>query len=133
MNYKKDFDKWNSVKKKINDRRLEKLFYKEREIWWSSIGVNVGVEIDGKNESFERPVLILKKINKEQFLGLPITSKDKKGFLYTKIKYNDGLNEGSVNFAQIRIFSSKRLLRKMSMVSKEDFLKLKSKLLEFFE
>ena len=133
MKYKKDFDNWNNVKKKINNRNSDKVYYKEREIWWSSIGVNVGYEMDGKNEYFERPVLILKKINKNQFFGLPITSKDKQGYLYSKIKYSGSLNKGSVNFAQVKVFSSKRLLRKMGMVEKENFLNLKNKLIKFLE
>jgi mRNA interferase MazF len=49
--------------------------FKERDIWWVSIGVNVGFEEDGKHEKFLRPVLILKKFNKELFLGIPNSDK----------------------------------------------------------
>ncbi len=30
---------------------------------WCSIGINVGDEEDGKNELYERPVLVIKKFN----------------------------------------------------------------------
>jgi len=33
-------------------------------IWRCSLGVNLGVEADGKEEHFRRPVLILKAFNK---------------------------------------------------------------------
>ncbi|MFA5871014.1 MAG: hypothetical protein WC842_03995 [Candidatus Paceibacterota bacterium] len=61
MEYKKDFDSWNIQKKKINTRE-KVIFCNIREIWWCSLGVNIGSEEDGKNELFERPVLILKGI-----------------------------------------------------------------------
>ncbi|MDR0299066.1 MAG: hypothetical protein LBI13_03170 [Streptococcaceae bacterium] len=51
--YQKEFDFWNNEKKHLNNR--EKAFYvKEREIWYCSLGVNVGYEIDGKHEQFEK-------------------------------------------------------------------------------
>lgn len=47
----------------------EILFY-EREIWWCSLGVNIGFEQDGTNDLFERPVLVIKKIQPRRALGL---------------------------------------------------------------
>ena len=47
---------------------------KERDIWWCSIGVNIGDEIDGKNELFHRPVLILKKFSSELCLVAPTSA-----------------------------------------------------------
>ena len=37
----KDFDRWNEQKKKLHDGEREVLFH-EREIWWCSLGVNIG-------------------------------------------------------------------------------------------
>ena len=39
----KDFDSWNKEKKEINSHDELVLFH-EREIWWCSIGINVGDE-----------------------------------------------------------------------------------------
>ncbi|MBU2219125.1 hypothetical protein KKG15_01365 [Patescibacteria group bacterium] len=39
----KDFDAWNIQKKKIHSRD-EKILFHEREIWWCSLGVNIGFE-----------------------------------------------------------------------------------------
>lgn len=58
----KDFDTWSKEKKTLEQEGHDSLVFHEREIWWCSIGINVGDEQDGKNERFERPVLVLKKI-----------------------------------------------------------------------
>jgi hypothetical protein len=54
----KDFDRWNERKKIIHDSGENKLYH-AREIWWCSLGVNIGSEQDGDNENYTRPVLIL--------------------------------------------------------------------------
>lgn len=42
---KKDFDSWNTEKKKTNIKRLDfNFFYHNREVWWCAVGINVGVE-----------------------------------------------------------------------------------------
>ncbi len=69
----KDFDTWNKMKKELNRLPIDR-FAHAREIWWCSLGLNVGAEIDGKNENFERPVIVLKVYNVETMLVLPITS-----------------------------------------------------------
>ena len=41
----KDFDKWNIEKKNLDERLINKnSFFYPREVWWCSIGINVGVE-----------------------------------------------------------------------------------------
>ena len=72
----KDFDKWNKNKKELENASIKKYVH-PKEIWWCSLGVNIGAEIDGKNENFERPIIVMKVYNKETMvilpLGLPIT------------------------------------------------------------
>ena len=60
----KDFDTWNALKKHIHQKRFL-AFVHAREVWWCSLGLNVGTEQDGKHTAFERPVLILRKFNRE--------------------------------------------------------------------
>ena len=47
----KDFDRWNSKKKVVN---LSSRFvrFHEREIWWCTIGINVGREQDSDTRDF---------------------------------------------------------------------------------
>ncbi len=119
---RKDFKLWFSIKKKV-DELIQVPQANVREIWWSAIGTNVGVETDGKNELFERPVLIFRKFNSEMFWGLPLTSHERPEKLY----YFQFSLHGEVNTAllsQIRVFSSKRLLRRLGRMSAGQFRKL---------
>jgi mRNA interferase MazF len=126
----KDFNKWNERKKMINDSAKEKDFYfKEREIWWCALGVNIGYEQDGKNDNFERPILILKIFNKEVLWMVPLTSKAQDEKYYYKFKYKDG--EYSVILSQVRLISSKRLLRKIGSFPGKDFKKVRELITEF--
>lgn len=71
----KNFNGWNEVKKITHNNNAPiGSFPKEREIWWSSVGVNIGVETDGKHETFERPVLIIRVFNQEMLWVVPVTS-----------------------------------------------------------
>ncbi len=99
MEYKKDFDGWNKRKKEINSLERGPFFY-EGEIWWSSYGINVGTEMDGKNDLFERPILIIKKINEERMLAVPLTY---------------------VSLSQIREIDSKRLIRCDGRISLKEY------------
>jgi mRNA interferase MazF len=74
----KDFDSWNTLKKRIHDSE-RRLYVKEREIWWCNLGLNIGTEIDGKNKIFERPVLVLKGLSAESAFILPLTTKHSTG------------------------------------------------------
>jgi mRNA interferase MazF len=74
----KEFDRWNSKKKEINSRADDILFH-DREIWWCSLGVNVGSEQDGVSSNFERPMLIIKKFNRRVLWAVPLTRTIKPG------------------------------------------------------
>lgn len=43
LEHQKDFDGWNEKKKKIGEDVCN-IYFKEREIWWCSIGINIGYE-----------------------------------------------------------------------------------------
>jgi len=82
----KDFTHWHHLKTKIDTSHPVPTF-KERQIWWCSIGVNVGVEQDGKDEPFHRPVLVVRKFNRRLFWGIPLTSKRKEFPYYFPIHF----------------------------------------------
>jgi mRNA interferase MazF len=56
----KRFTDWHNLKIKIHNSKSEPVWYKERDIWWVSIGHNIGTEEDGKGKYFNRPVLVIK-------------------------------------------------------------------------
>jgi mRNA interferase MazF len=117
-NWVKDFDGWNRDKKAI-DKKKYLLGMKKREIWYVSVGVNVGVEVDGKNHRFERPMLILKKINHKSAIVVPLTSTVKDEQKY--VAYDFGGVKKAANIAQVRMIDSKRLRRRVGMMPVQDF------------
>ena len=116
----KDFDRWNTEKKLVNEKVINPdLFFHAREIWWCSSGLNVGVEADGKNENFERPMLIIKKFNSDMVWTLPLTTKSKENKYHFRLRH-ETINSWVV-LSQIKTISTKRLLRKLGVISEKDF------------
>ncbi len=123
----KDFDEWNRRKKTINN--VTGLTYiGEREIWWCSIGLNIGSEQDGRNEDFERPVLVLKRFNNSMVLGVPLTSKTKNNPYYYCFSVR------SVSFvailSQLRLLSTNRFTRRMVKIEQSLFEEIRRRIKE---
>ncbi len=121
----KDFDGWNSDKKEI-EMFPTPAFY-ERGIWWCSIGVNVGDEEDGKMHQFERPVLILRKFNKQIAWVLPMSTKHKNNDFYHNLEH-DGVTF-FVILSQLRLISVKRFRRFMRKISPHQFKQIQLKVI----
>ncbi len=123
------FIDWIKLKTKIH--LSEKMRYpKERQIWWASLGQNVGVEINGKHEKFERPVLVVKRYNFDGMLILPITSKTHKGRPFFNFIDSQWRNNTAI-LSQAQSISVKRFLRSMCKMSSDDFVKIKQRLKDF--
>jgi mRNA interferase MazF len=128
----KDFDKWNNIKKEVDRKVVSRdLYFYEREVWWCSLGFNVGVEADGKNNNFERPALIIKKFNGDMVWVAPLTSKERLGGYYHKITHEEG--DSWVCLSQIKTLSTKRLLRKIGMVSHQEFEDIVGKIISYIK
>jgi mRNA interferase MazF len=125
----KDFGKWHELKSYIEEHNGPLLFA-EKEIWWASIGLNIGEEQDGKNEFFERPVLILKKFSRGIFWGLPTSSQIKENEFNFKYSPNEK-EDTSILLSQLRIFSSKRLIRKVVKMNDPDFNEIRKRVSDF--
>lgn len=118
-------DEWNEIKKsteQIND----KLYFKERDIFWARLGQNIGFEQNGKGEEFTRPVVILKKYTKDMFLAIPLSTTSRDGTFFYQFSFLP--NEISTALlVQNRLLSSKRLVKKLGKISEKDFQELKEK------
>jgi mRNA-degrading endonuclease toxin of MazEF toxin-antitoxin module len=124
-----DFDKWNELKKKLNDRKIN-LKFKARDIFFMSIGKNIGSEQLGKGEEFLRPILVYKKLGEYYFLGIPLTSQEKVGSYYFPFKYKkDKLSVAMLN--QIRTFDIRRHKYHDGYINRKLFKKLEEKMIEF--
>lgn len=123
----KDFDTWNERKKVVHDCGSTPFFH-EREVWWCTLGLNVGYEQDG-GDTFERPVLIIKKFNRDVLWALPLTTSDKRNQYYFPIS---GQPNSAVILSQLRLMSSKRLERLMYKLPKSQFKQILVQVQQFF-
>jgi mRNA interferase MazF len=114
----KDFDRWNNLKKRIENTNLA-VFANKREIWWCHLGINVGSEVCGKNDPFERPVLVLKVFTNNLILVAPLSSKHKETKNHIEIRV--GEHTSYLMVEHIKTISTKRLSRKISKVDAETF------------
>ena len=116
---KKDFDVWSDRKKKIHESEENKLYH-SRDIWWCSLGVNIGFEQDGTKVEKSRPVLILKGLSKNTCFVIPLTTSFKKHPMRIFLGEVDGKNASAI-ISQIRVIDTKRLFRKIKKLNKEKF------------
>ena len=124
------FDKWNNLKKKIQEKCI--MPYKQGEIYFMSIGKNIGYEVLGKDELFLRPVLVYKKLSKQTFIGILLSSKEKHGTYFFNFRYSKK-TESTALLNQIRVFDIRRAEYCDGNISISDFGKLKGKLLTLLD
>lgn len=96
------------------------LFPQRREIWWASIGYNIGAEIHGKNQKFDRPVLVIKVFGKDTLFVAPITSNIGRQ-KFTHVFTNHAGRPNAVCVSQLRTISIKRFFRKIADLPEKDF------------
>lgn len=128
------FDKWNEVKKIVqNDEKIR--LFKQRDIFFINMGQNIGFEQNGKGENFVRPIIILKKITNQMFLGIPLSSQLKKGDWFFEFEFDtkDDVSRNIAIIPQIKMFSSRRLLNKIGVIKTKDFEILKQKVKDFID
>lgn len=123
------YDEWNSVKKLIH-KKEKTLHFRQRDIYFISVGRNIGQESYGKKELFLRPVLIYKKLSHTSFIGIPLTSKIKEGSYYFSFNYKKDVISTAM-FNQIRVFDIRRAYYKSGIIKLSDYKKLETKLDEF--
>ena len=127
--YFKDFDKWNSVKKHIHSEE-RKISTRAGEIRWVSCGINVGSEIDGKGESFTRPMLIIHVVGSVLALVIPLSTKIKDIVGYIPFEFQG--KKVSLCIHQMRTISQRRILARKGRISGKRLAWVKSEIKKFF-
>jgi len=118
----KNFDEWNKRKKKLDIAQHQPPLVSEGEIWWASVGENVGSEIGGKSELFSRPVIVLRKLAHGFYFVIPTTTQKRKGSWYVEIR-----QQGKAMIAclqQARAIDYRRLSSKLGTLDDEDFVRV---------
>ena len=106
----KKFNEWNEVKKETDLSEKSPLF-KEREIYNAKIGENIGFEQSGKGDEFVRPVLIVKRLTKEMFFGVPLSTTLREGSFFYGFEFIGRRPPD----ARLEIFSYFAILEKHSL------------------
>ena len=127
----KQFDKWNEVKKETDKTQMH-FRIKPREIFWVKIGQNIGHEEFGKGKEFVRPVIMIRQLTSDLFVGVPTTTtkKDNNDYFHNINYLNHKKDEvhSVAMLLQFKTFSKKRLLSKMGIVDKNEFKNIVEKL-----
>jgi dTDP-4-dehydrorhamnose reductase len=125
----KSFDSWNSQKKELET--LQSIIkFRQRDIIFMKIGLNIGYEQDGKGEEYLRPVLVYKKFSSRTFLGIPLTSKAKFDRFHFEFDFSKDKKSYAI-LSQIRLFDIKRAVYKNRTINQNDYKKLEISLKEF--
>lgn len=125
------FTDWARLKMKLHNKKTEENeYYYAGEIWWASLGQNIGDEQNGKNRNFERPIIIIKAFSARMLLVVPVSSKVKvnRYRILAQIRGKSCI----ANISQMRTISSKRLIRQMGTVSKQDLNAIQRALIHIF-
>jgi len=113
----KDYKDWMRVKTLINNEAPIRSI-KEGDVWWAAMGENVGVELDGKNEKYSRPVVVLKKHGKFCFTGVPLTSREHDGSWYVSFEFQ--MKKQTAVLLQTKLFDVRRLYERIGRVPNSD-------------
>jgi mRNA interferase MazF len=126
------YDEWNEKKKSIAiGEKTSKIYFREGDIWWCSIGLNVASESYGKGEEFRRPILIIKKLSHDTCIAIPLTSKEKVGSWFAEITIG-GERKWAMLY-QIKMIHKKRFQRKIAELDEKDVALVKEKLKTLLE
>ncbi|MDP3989032.1 MAG: type II toxin-antitoxin system PemK/MazF family toxin [bacterium] len=91
----------------------------ERDIWWVSIGENIGSEIDGKSELFSRPVIIFCKLAHGFYFVIPTTTKTKNGSWF--VPFTHGGKSVVACLHRARTIYYRRLSSKLGQIDTDDY------------
>lgn len=130
----KDFEWWNFEKQMI-DSSNKKIYAHPREMRWIKMWINIWTEQNGKGW-YMRPFLIIKKVWSLYF-GIPTTTASIKKhfqFYHTITSFDFGSDEQSVPICsscilnQVKVIDSKRFIKKIGLISEEEYMYIKEKL-----
>ena len=117
------FLEWIGLKQKLHQGTQSPPLVSAGDIWWASIGENVGSEINGKSRLFSRPVIIYKKLAHGFYFVIPTTTKSKVGSWFVPFRQADRNMVASLH--QARAIDHRRLSTKLGQLDDSDFEKVR--------
>jgi mRNA interferase MazF len=119
----KEFFQWIRLKEKLHNSAAITPLVSHGDIWWASIGENVGSEINGKSVLFSRPVIIFKKLAHGFYFVIPTTTKIRDGTWYVQFRHQE--KDMIACLHQARPLDYRRLSSKIGTLDDADFLRIK--------
>ncbi|MEK7201640.1 MAG: type II toxin-antitoxin system PemK/MazF family toxin [Patescibacteria group bacterium] len=119
----KRFLDWIGLKEQLHGAQHRPPLVSQREIWWASIGENVGSEINGKSSRFSRPVIIFKKLSHGFYFVIPTTTQEKTGTWYSGFTYQGKYMLACLH--QARAIDYRRLTSRLGQIDSDDFESIK--------
>ncbi len=119
----KRFFEWIGIKEKLHSIIHKPPYVSGGEIWWASLGENIGSEINGKNRQFSRPVIILRKLSNGFYIVIPLTTQIHYGTWYVNFKQK-GV-EMSACLHQVRSIDYRRVVSYVGQLDDDDFARVK--------
>ena len=113
---------WSFLKQKLSKVNKTPIIH-EGDIWWVSVGQNLGIEINGKGRLFSRPVIVFKKLSKQGFMGIPLTTQPHTGSWYVGFRFQN--QQSYAALSQARVFSVTRLSTLLGQIAEDDMGRVK--------
>jgi len=125
-NMHKDFDAWNESKKNLDSRKHAPHCH-AGEVWWCSIGVNIGSEQDSMSSEYGRPIVVLRKVSRNVFLAVPLTTKIRDGVPFrVRIEFQGAVSDALID--QVRVYDRRRLMRLIGKLDTGTFARIQDAL-----
>ncbi len=115
----KDFAGWIRLKERLHRTEHRPPLVSQGDIWWASVGENVGSEINGKSRLFSRPVIVLKKLSHGFYFVIPTTTQDREGTWYVPFRQQEKAMVACLH--QSRTIDFRRLSTKLGTLDDADF------------
>lgn len=115
----KDFGGSIQLKERLHEKEHRPPLVSQGDIWWASVGENVGSEINGKSRLFSRPVIVLKKLSHGFYFVVPTTTQNCEGSWYVPFRQQEKAMVACLH--QARAVDYRRLSTKLGTLDDADF------------
>lgn len=120
----KQFATWIGLKECLHNKNHTPPYVSEGDIWWASLGENIGSEINGKSALFSRPVIIHRKLAHGFYFVIPTTTQQRQGSWYVPFRQKGKLMIACLH--QSRAIDHRRLSSKLGELDAADFAKVQT-------
>jgi mRNA interferase MazF len=115
----KRFLLWIGLKQKLHESKHRPPHVSQGDIWWASVGENVGSEINGKSQLFSRPVIVFKKLAHGFYFVIPTTTRERRGTWFVPFRHHEQSMFACLH--QARAIDYRRLSSKLGTLDDKDF------------